>query len=124
MTAIQQAQNQAAQDAAAKAPRLDQIVEMTRSGVNEAVIISQIRTSGAMYELTADDITYLTRNGVSSNVIIELQNTKLHAVAGQPVVYGGPPPVVYVRPRYYYYDPYPPPVAVGIGFRGGYYRRW
>ena len=122
VVAVQQAQHQAAQDAAAKAPRLDQIVEMTHNGVNPAVIVAQIRNSGAMYELTADDITYLTRNNVSSDVIIELQNTKQRLAPGQPVIYG-PPPVVYVRPRYYYYDPYPP-VAVGIGFHGGYYRRW
>ena len=105
----------AAQERAVRAPSYQDIVQMTRSGVPEANIIAQIRNSGAAYSINADDITYLTQNGVSSNVILELQS---RAVGN----YAAPPPVIiYGRPGYYY-DP--PPVAVGVGIGGGYYRRW
>jgi hypothetical protein len=97
---------------AARAPKLEEIVGMSKNGVADGVIINQIRSCNVVYRLTPDDINYLTANGVSSAVIQTMQS---------------PPPSVYtngvwVRPAYDYYAP--PPVAVGVGF--GYYggRRW
>jgi hypothetical protein len=102
----------AAQQAQFRAPSYEDIVKMTRDGVPEANIIAQIRSSGAAYNPTPDDIRYLSQNGVSSNVIMEVQSRPPGAL----------PPGVYARPGYVY-DPYgPPPVAVGVGFVG--YRRW
>jgi hypothetical protein len=108
----------AAQQAADRAPKLDEIVRLTQSGVAEDNIIGLIRNSGAYYDLNAADLEYLTRNGVSPRVIAELQSRS-------PANAYGPPPGYYARPRYYVYDPYPPPppVSVGVGFVGG-CRHW
>jgi len=90
-TAAVNAANQAAQQAAARAPRLDEIVTMTRNGVPEANIINEIRNSGAIYNLTSDDIIYLTSNGVTSNVISELQSRYPRRVyATEQVIYTRP----------------------------------
>jgi outer membrane lipoprotein SlyB len=97
----------AAQDVAARAPRLQDIVDMTRNHVAEENIIMAIRTSGAYYQLNAQDLDYLTSSGVSPRVIAELQSRTPPGPYGPPpsgYYYGPPPPggVVYVRPRYYY----------------------
>jgi Glycine zipper len=100
----------AAQQAAIRAPQYTEIVQMTRNGVPDANIIAQIRNSGAVYNPSPDDIMYLSQNGVSSAVIGAVQTCV-----------PGTPPVVYGRPVYY--DPYAPPVSVGVGVVG-YRRAW
>jgi hypothetical protein len=110
------AAQQQAQDAAARAPKLTDIVELTKRGVGDSVIINQIRAAyPAVYQLNTDDISYLKGNGVSDAVIAELQ------MSAQRV----PPPgtTVIYQPRSYYYDS-PPPPAAGVVFVGGGYRRW
>jgi len=87
---------------------------MSRNGVQDVNIITQIQSAGVAYQLNADDLTYLSANGVSPTVIRELQNTATRRYVAAPVVYARPAPV-------YVYDPYPPPV-VGVGF--GYRRGW
>jgi hypothetical protein len=101
--------NAANQQAAASAPSLEEIVSMSRNGVSDVNIINQIRSCGVVYRLKSDDIIYLTNSGVSQQVITQMQ------APPQPL-YGG-----YYRPVVYY-DP--PPVSVGVGFVGGYGRRW
>jgi hypothetical protein len=103
------------QENAARAPKLEEIVSMSKNGVADGVIINQIRSCNVVYRLTTDDINYLTANGVSGAVINAMQTAVPYysstGVYMQPAVYGG-------------YGP--PPVAVGVGFGyGGYYgRRW
>jgi hypothetical protein len=111
---------QAARQAAMRQPalRLDEVVALTQKGVSDAVIIDQIRLSGAVYHLRSEDITYLSDNGVREPVIRELQATAYRAP--RRVVYApGPAPVeeIVIVDR-----PPPPPVAVGVGFSYG--RRW
>jgi hypothetical protein len=104
----------AAQDAAAKAPRLEDIVDLTKKGIAEENIINLIRNSGAYYQLNAQDVEYLTYNGVSPRVISELQAR----APGQAIA--PPPPGYYMRHGYYVYDyPPPPPVSGGVVFVGG-----
>jgi hypothetical protein len=103
----------AAQDVANHAPRLEDIVHMTQTGVAEENIIGLIRNSGAYYELNAADLEYLRTNNVSPRVIDELL-ARSPSRAYAPAHYGRP---VYV------YDPYPPPPPGGVVFVGG-YRRW
>ena len=52
---------------------MQQIVDLTKQGVNEAVIIDRIRMSNSRFNLTADDINYLKLQGVSQKVIDVMQ---------------------------------------------------
>jgi hypothetical protein len=89
-----------------RALTLYDVAKLTAEGTSDAVIINQIRASGAVYSLTAEDITYLKQNRVSDAVVTEMQAT---AMRPAPVIYGAPPPPVgvYVEPapvvgvRYY-----------------------
>jgi hypothetical protein len=96
---------QAAQAAvAARAPSLEDVVRMTQQGVADNQVIDQIRTSGAIYHLTADQLIYLNQNGVHQAVIGELQATAYRTP--RRVFVEQPPPVVYVEPA-------PPPPVIG-----------
>lgn len=52
---------------------LQQIVELSRQGVNEAVIIDKIRLTNSRYNLSVDDINSLKAQGVSQKVIDVMQ---------------------------------------------------
>jgi hypothetical protein len=91
----------------AKALGITDVAQMTRAGVSEGVIISQIRTSGTVYNLSSTDLIWLKEQGVSDHIINEMQLTASRY-----------PQRIY-RPVYVV-DP--PPVAVGVGF--GYGRGW
>ncbi len=52
---------------------LQQIVDLTKQGVHEDVIIDKIRLTNSKYTLTADDVTYLKNNGVSQKIISVMQ---------------------------------------------------
>jgi len=95
----------AAQAYAAAHPPLSlaDVVQLTNSGVADEVIIQQVISSGATYNLTAADLMYLNQSHVSNRVITVMQQRS------GPVVIGPRP--VYVVPAY----PPPPPVAVGVG---------
>jgi len=52
---------------------MQQIVDLTKQGVNSAVIIDRIRMSNSRFNLTTDDINYLRGQGVSQQVIDAMQ---------------------------------------------------
>src|SRR5262249_49770591 len=107
----QEAQLAAATAAAPRAPlRLTDIVNMHQPSGSDEVIISQIRTTGSVYQLSASDIAWLKQNSVSDAVVIEMQAT---ATRYPRRVYSATP--VYPAPVYIY-EPQPPPVSVGLGF--------
>jgi hypothetical protein len=111
----QAAANAAAVAAANQPPplSLEDVQKLSASGTSDSVIISQIRASGSVYRLTADQILWLQQYGVHDAVIHEMQLT-----ASRPrAVYTATP----VYQPVYVYDPAPPPV-VGVGFSYG--RRW
>src|SRR5439155_2814937 len=54
---------------------LTDIVQMTQQHVSDPVIISQIRSSLSVYQLSAQDTIWLKQNGVSDAVITELMAT-------------------------------------------------
>ena len=105
---------------------IDDVVQMTKAGVDPQIIASHVNNNGIARPLTAADITYLTQSGVSPGVIQAMQNP---ARAVQPVVVQQAPPPVVVEGGYYdpyygprYYRPYPyygyrPGPAVGIVVR-------
>jgi len=64
---------QAAPAMSANQMSMQQIVDFTKQGVNEAVIIDRIRMSNSKFNLTAADIDYLKQQGVSQQVIDVMQ---------------------------------------------------
>jgi outer membrane lipoprotein SlyB len=52
---------------------LQQIIDLTQEGVNEAVIIDKIHLSNSRFSLSASDIDYLRQQGVSQKVIDAMQ---------------------------------------------------
>jgi hypothetical protein len=100
--------------AAAVPPRgplgITDIVQMAQSHVTDDLIISQIRTTGSVFQLSANDTIWLKQNGVSDVVVKEMLATANRV----PRRYYSAAPVYVVEPE--------PPVAVGVGF--GYHGRW
>ena len=52
---------------------MQQIVDLTKQGVNEAVIVDRIRISNSRFNLSQADIDYLKQQGVSQAVINAMQ---------------------------------------------------
>jgi surface antigen len=90
------------------------VVQMTKQGVSDDLIIAQIRNSGSVFVLQASDITALCQEGVSNRVIQAMMDTSRRPAVVRPVVYERPvivepaPPVYVVEPR--------PAVSVGFGY--------
>jgi hypothetical protein len=97
-------------------PTIGEIQQMSAGGTSDTLIINQIRSTGAVYNLGYEHIKWLQDNGVHDGVIAEMQAT---ATRVQPT----PPPVVYqpvpVRERVVIVEEPPPP-----SFRFGYSRHW
>jgi hypothetical protein len=109
-TAIAQAQAQAQ----ARLIVPEQVVQMTKNGMDENLIINQIRNSGCTF-IDPPNLTYLQQSGVSPRVIAVMQDVGARGTGPVVVGAGGPPPAtVYVAPAPVYYG----------GYYGGYYRRW
>lgn len=101
---------------------LSDVVQLTKDGVGEEVIINQIRTTGATFQLSTEDLRTLQANNVSPNVIKEMQNRRPgqvmqprhlppHSPPPTRVIYAPPPPPeVIVVPA-----PPPPPPSFGVG---------
>jgi surface antigen len=88
---------------------MDDVVNMTRSGVDEDLIATHVRTHGMIAPLQTADLIVLQQQGVSKRVIAAMQAPPPQPVAaavyqGAPV-YAAPAPV-FVEP--YYYAPYGP----------------
>jgi hypothetical protein len=81
----------------AGAANIDEVVAMSRSGVDPMLIQNYIRTSGMARPLASSDLIYLHNQGVSKDVIQAMQNSSMPAPT---VVAQGPPPVI-VEEHYY-----------------------
>ena len=103
------------QPAPTGAVTIDDVVRMTRAGVQEDVIVTHVQNHGAAAPLRASDLIILQQQGVSPRVVQAMQ-------APPPATYApGPQPVVMPGPYYpppYYYGPPPP-----YGYYYGRYRR-
>ena len=131
----QAAVNQMNQQAAAMAVTNYDLVQMTRAGMSEDVIISTIRSRGARVDLSPQALIELRQQGISDRVVLAAQQMGPGGyVAGAPP-YGPtvvsevpPPPSVIVAPAYrpypYWYYPRPyygyhyyhPHTVVHVGF--------
>jgi hypothetical protein len=52
---------------------ISQVVDLTKQGVNEDVIVDRIRLTNSKYRLSQADVEYLQQNGVSHKVLLEMQ---------------------------------------------------
>lgn len=131
----QAAVNQMNAQAAAMAVTGNDLVQMTRAGISEDVIISTMRSRGARVDLSPQSVIALRQQGVSDRVILAAQDMSSGTgyVAGAPpvgptvVADVPPPPAVVVEPVYrpypywyyprpYYYHYYRPHTVVRVGF--------
>ena len=98
------------------------LVEMTRAGVGEEVIISTIRSRGGRFDLSPAGLIALKQSGVSDRVVMAAQNSGPGSIVpGAAPAIIGPPPVVYVQPApviRYYGGP-----AWGYHYHHGHYHR-
>jgi hypothetical protein len=107
------------------------LVEMTRAGVSEDLIISTIRTRGGRFDLSPPQLIALKQQGVSDRVVMAAQSASANggyagpAYAAAPPIVVAPPPVYYVRPapavRVYYGPAWGPPRHY---YHHGYSHHW
>jgi hypothetical protein len=88
---------------------LADVVALAGSGVNDEVILNQMRTTGASFALGTEDLIFLKKNKVSDAVVMEMQNSRMNRMG----------PATMPAPPYYYHPPYPavlpypgPPMSV------------
>lgn len=87
----------------ASAVTVNDVVTMTRAGVNEELIVNHVRAHGVAAPLQANDLIYLQQQGVSPRVVATMQTPPLQPA--QPLMMPPPGPVpVIVEP--YPYSPY------------------
>lgn len=84
-------QHQAWQQRLRVAVSPNDVVNMTRRGVSEQLIINQIQSNGVTQRLGTRDIISLHEQGVSENVIVAMQNVRIRV---SPPVYQRAPKVV------------------------------
>ena len=91
--------SQANAQAAAQAVTNFDLVEMTRAGVSDDLIISTVRSRGSRLDLSPSGLISLKQSGVSDRVVVAVQSPATTATYPQaaPAVIA-PPPVVYVEP--------------------------
>ena len=75
---------------------VNDVVSMTKCGVNEDLIVNHIRANGVARPLAANELISLQQEGVSTRVIATMQSATVPVA--RPVV-GGPAPVM-VNPYY------------------------
>jgi hypothetical protein len=103
---------QANQQAALQAVTNADLVNMTRAGLGDDVIISAIRSRGARLDLSPYGLISLKQSGVSDRVVMTAQSIASdtgYVAPPTPVVVAPPPPAVIVTPApypYYHYRYY------------------
>ena len=94
----------------AGAVTIPDVIAMTRSGVDEGLIINHIHAHGMAASLQATDVIYLQQQGVSRNVIAVMETEHLAVPPQQMVPVYSDPPVggVIVEEGWgpHYYRPY------------------
>jgi hypothetical protein len=79
------------------------LIEMTRAGLSEDLIIGTMRSRGGRFDLSPSGLIAMKQNGVSDRVVIAAQSIgptgyAPAAVVSPAPVMVGPPPVMYVEP--------------------------
>lgn len=119
------------QQAAAMAVTNYDLLQMSRAGISDDVIITTMHSRGSRVDLSPQALIALKQQGVSDRVVMAAQQMSAapsyYAPPGPTVVSEVPPPptTVIVEPAwrpYYYYHPHPhyyyhrPHTYIGVGF--------
>jgi hypothetical protein len=104
---------------------VEEVVAMTRAGVDPRLINNYVNNSGMAQPVTAQDVIYLTQQGVAADVIQSMQAPRV-AQAPPAVVVPPPGPVIieeyrpYCPPPHFYYHHHHhrPRVGWGVTFSG------
>ena len=94
------------------AATVDDVIAMTRAGVNEELIATHVRNNGVVAPLQPNDLIRLQQEGVSTRAIAAMQATPQPASQTVVVEQPGPTPVIVEEHHYApYWGPryYPPP---------------
>ncbi|HJZ89922.1 MAG TPA: glycine zipper domain-containing protein [Gemmataceae bacterium] len=117
---VRQAQAEAAASTTGSPIGMSDVIQLTKEGRSDNLIINQIRTTHSTFQLSTEDLRTLSSNGVSEQVIMEMQNRRPDRVPPP----GYPPPgrVIYAPAAPVYVVPAPPPppppgFGVGVQFR-------
>jgi hypothetical protein len=86
------------------AATVEEVVAMTRAGVDPQLIANYVNNSGVARPITAQDVIYLSQQGVAASVIDTMQRPVV-AAAPQPVRVAQQPVPVIVE-EYHYGAPY------------------
>jgi hypothetical protein len=92
------------------------VINMTRAGVDEELIVNHVRIHGMAAPLQAQDVIFLQQQGVSKRVIVAMQEPPRQTQQAVVVQQAAPPPVIveeyppyYWDRPYYYHRPRPEP---------------
>lgn len=91
--------NEQQQIAFQSAVTMDQVVQLSASGLSDELIINQIQANGVVARPTTNDLIHLKNNGVSDVVIGQIQAFGSHGIAHAPVPQQiiHAPPVIHTR---------------------------
>jgi len=90
---------------------MDDVVTMSRAGVDDELIVTHIQKNGMVAPPQTHDLIYLNEQGVSTRVVKAMQAPPPRPVRQATVVQSAPPPIIleehhYGPPPYYWYPPY------------------
>lgn len=98
----------------------DDVIAMTRAGVDEDLIVNHIQANGAARPPQAADLIMLQQHGVSKRVIAALQAPPVPPAGYAPYSAAAPPGTPVIIEEHHYGPPWtywpPPPPHIGIGF--------
>jgi hypothetical protein len=106
------------------------LVDMTRAGLSEDLIISTIQSRGGRFDLSPGGLIALKQSGVSDRVVLAAQSMGRTGIVAPTQTYVASPPVVVSSPPVMYVQP--APVIRFYGGHGwhhhhhhhGHYRHW
>jgi hypothetical protein len=83
---------------------IEEVVSMTRAGVDPRLIVNYVNNSGMVQPPSAQDVIYLTQQGVSPDVIQAMQSPRV----AQAPVHVAPPPTPVIIEEHHYGSPWWP----------------
>jgi hypothetical protein len=96
----------------AQAVTTQDVIEMTRAGLSEDIIINTMRTRGSRIDTSPSSLVYMKQSGVSDRVVMAAQATPVSTPVVVPPTAINQPAPVYVTPQPVYVTPAPQVIKV------------